>query len=71
MIFYFGILLQTEFVEGEELDHRIRSRINLVDLAGSERCWATQSSGERLRVNGAVLLVEGAAAGEASSQVLF
>lgn len=55
MIFYFGILLQTEFVEGEELDHRIRSRINLVDLAGSERCWATQSSGERLRVKGAVL----------------
>uniref|UniRef100_A0A8D1ZRE3 Kinesin-like protein KIF14 n=1 Tax=Sus scrofa TaxID=9823 RepID=A0A8D1ZRE3_PIG len=41
--------IQTEFVEGEELDHRIRSRINLVDLAGSERCWATQSSGERLR----------------------
>uniref|UniRef100_A0A8W4FLM9 Kinesin-like protein KIF14 n=1 Tax=Sus scrofa TaxID=9823 RepID=A0A8W4FLM9_PIG len=40
---------KTEFVEGEELDHRIRSRINLVDLAGSERCWATQSSGERLR----------------------
>uniref|UniRef100_A0A8D1V7R1 Kinesin-like protein KIF14 n=1 Tax=Sus scrofa TaxID=9823 RepID=A0A8D1V7R1_PIG len=41
--------IQTEFVEGEELDHRIRSRINLVDLAGSERCWVTQSSGERLR----------------------
>uniref|UniRef100_A0A8D1EYV1 Kinesin family member 14 n=1 Tax=Sus scrofa TaxID=9823 RepID=A0A8D1EYV1_PIG len=40
---------KTEFVEGEELDHRIRSRINLVDLAGSERCWVTQSSGERLR----------------------
>ncbi|KAK1897022.1 Kinesin-like protein KIF14 [Dissostichus eleginoides] len=29
---------QTEFVEGEEHDHSITSRINLVDLAGSERC---------------------------------
>ncbi|XP_010829379.1 PREDICTED: kinesin-like protein KIF14 [Bison bison bison] len=40
---------KTEFVEGEELDHRIRSRINLVDLAGSERCSATGTSGERLK----------------------
>uniref|UniRef100_A0A8C9AXC4 Kinesin-like protein KIF14 n=1 Tax=Phocoena sinus TaxID=42100 RepID=A0A8C9AXC4_PHOSS len=40
---------KTEFVEGEELDHRIRSRINLVDLAGSERCSETQTSGERLK----------------------
>ncbi|XP_059947456.1 kinesin-like protein KIF14 isoform X1 [Mesoplodon densirostris] len=40
---------KTEFVEGEELDHRIRSRINLVDLAGSERCSQTQTSGERLK----------------------
>ncbi|KAB0406596.1 hypothetical protein E2I00_010406, partial [Balaenoptera physalus] len=40
---------KTEFVEGEELDHRIRSRINLVDLAGSERCSETQPSGERLK----------------------
>ena len=48
---YFNVLLsQTEFVEGEELDHRIRSRINLVDLAGSERCSETQPSGERLKV---------------------
>ncbi|XDB58875.1 hypothetical protein ABFV05_012491 [Capra hircus] len=38
-----------EFVEGQELDHRIRSRINLVDLAGSERCSATGTSGERLK----------------------
>ncbi|KAB0377462.1 hypothetical protein FD755_011906 [Muntiacus reevesi] len=40
---------KTEFVEGEELDHRIRSRINLVDLAGSERCSATGTIGERLK----------------------
>lgn len=40
---------KTEFVEGQELDHRIRSRINLVDLAGSERCSATGTSGERLK----------------------
>ncbi|EQB78241.1 kinesin family member 14 [Camelus ferus] len=40
---------KTEFVEGEELDHRVRSRVNLVDLAGSERCPMTQTSGERLK----------------------
>ncbi|XP_043779901.1 kinesin-like protein KIF14 [Cervus elaphus] len=40
---------KTEFVEGEELDHRIQSRINLVDLAGSERCSATGTIGERLK----------------------
>lgn len=51
MMYYFNaLLLQKEFVEGEELDHRIRSRINLVDLAGSERCSATGTSGERLKV---------------------
>ncbi|XP_074525189.1 kinesin-like protein KIF14 isoform X2 [Halichoeres trimaculatus] len=40
---------QTEFVEGEEHEHSITSRINLVDLAGSERCNSAQTSGERLR----------------------
>uniref|UniRef100_A0A8C7LGX3 Kinesin-like protein KIF14 n=1 Tax=Oncorhynchus mykiss TaxID=8022 RepID=A0A8C7LGX3_ONCMY len=40
---------KTEFVEGEEHDHRITSRINLVDLAGSERCSSAQTSGDRLR----------------------
>ncbi|XP_054645283.1 kinesin-like protein KIF14 isoform X2 [Dunckerocampus dactyliophorus] len=40
---------KTEFVEGEEHDHNITSRINLVDLAGSERCNSAQTSGERLR----------------------
>ncbi|XP_066503711.1 kinesin-like protein KIF14 [Hoplias malabaricus] len=40
---------KTEFVEGEEHDHRIISRINLVDLAGSERCATAQTSGDRLR----------------------
>nr|XP_020762672.1 kinesin-like protein KIF14 [Odocoileus virginianus texanus] len=40
---------KTEFVEGEELDHRIRSRINLVDLAGSERCSAAGTVGEQLK----------------------
>ncbi|KAM4629240.1 kinesin-like protein KIF14 [Polymixia lowei] len=40
---------KTEFVEGEEHDHRISSRINLVDLAGSERCNSAQTSGDRLR----------------------
>uniref|UniRef100_A0A673XVU9 Kinesin-like protein KIF14 n=1 Tax=Salmo trutta TaxID=8032 RepID=A0A673XVU9_SALTR len=39
---------KTEFVEGEEHDHRITSRINLVDLAGSERCSSAQTSGDRL-----------------------
>ncbi|KAM6921415.1 kinesin-like protein KIF14 [Xenentodon cancila] len=40
---------KTEFVEGEEHDHSITSRINLIDLAGSERCNAAQTSGDRLR----------------------
>uniref|UniRef100_A0AAQ4NX01 Kinesin-like protein KIF14 n=1 Tax=Gasterosteus aculeatus aculeatus TaxID=481459 RepID=A0AAQ4NX01_GASAC len=40
---------QTEFVEGEEHDHSITSRINLVDLAGSERCNSAGTSGDRLR----------------------
>uniref|UniRef100_A0A4W5NP66 Kinesin-like protein KIF14 n=1 Tax=Hucho hucho TaxID=62062 RepID=A0A4W5NP66_9TELE len=40
---------KTEFVEGEEHDHRITSRINLVDLAGSERCSSAQTSGDRVR----------------------
>ncbi|XP_072245431.1 kinesin-like protein KIF14 [Leuresthes tenuis] len=40
---------KSEFVEGEEHDHSISSRINLVDLAGSERCNSAQTSGDRLR----------------------
>ncbi|XP_031234518.1 kinesin-like protein KIF14 [Mastomys coucha] len=40
---------KTEFVEGEEHDHRITSRINLIDLAGSERCSTAHLSGERLK----------------------
>uniref|UniRef100_A0A8C5DQZ5 Kinesin-like protein KIF14 n=1 Tax=Gouania willdenowi TaxID=441366 RepID=A0A8C5DQZ5_GOUWI len=40
---------KTEFVEGEEHDHSVTSRINLVDLAGSERCNSAQISGDRLR----------------------
>uniref|UniRef100_A0A8C1HMB5 Kinesin-like protein KIF14 n=1 Tax=Cyprinus carpio carpio TaxID=630221 RepID=A0A8C1HMB5_CYPCA len=40
---------KTEFVEEEEHDHCITSRINLVDLAGSERCTSAQTSGDRLR----------------------
>nr|XP_033772563.1 kinesin-like protein KIF14 [Geotrypetes seraphini]XP_033772564.1 kinesin-like protein KIF14 [Geotrypetes seraphini]XP_033772565.1 kinesin-like protein KIF14 [Geotrypetes seraphini] len=40
---------KTEFVEEEEHDHRITSRINLVDLAGSERCAVSQASGEQLK----------------------
>ncbi|XP_046893111.1 kinesin-like protein KIF14 [Hypomesus transpacificus] len=40
---------KTEFVEEEEHEHRITSRINLVDLAGSERCSSAQTSGDRLR----------------------
>nr|XP_005997779.2 PREDICTED: kinesin-like protein KIF14 isoform X2 [Latimeria chalumnae] len=40
---------KTEFVEEEEHDHRVTSRINLVDLAGSERCCSTQASGDRLK----------------------
>ncbi|KAG8518011.1 Kinesin-like protein KIF14 [Galemys pyrenaicus] len=40
---------KTEFVEGEEHDHRITSRINLIDLAGSERCSTAYTSGDRLK----------------------
>ncbi|XP_061096949.1 kinesin-like protein KIF14 [Conger conger] len=40
---------KTEFVEEEEHDHTITSRINLVDLAGSERCSSAQTSEDRLR----------------------
>ncbi|KAI6051554.1 kinesin-like protein KIF14 [Marmota monax] len=40
---------KTEFVEGEEHDHRITSRINLIDLAGSERCSVAHTSGDRLK----------------------
>ncbi|XP_045392048.1 kinesin-like protein KIF14 [Lemur catta] len=40
---------KTEFVEGEEHDHRITSRINLIDLAGSERCSMARTSGDRLK----------------------
>ncbi|XP_051003454.1 kinesin-like protein KIF14 [Acomys russatus] len=40
---------KTEFVEGEEHEHRITSRINLIDLAGSERCSTAHTSGERLK----------------------
>ncbi|XP_004439031.1 PREDICTED: kinesin-like protein KIF14 [Ceratotherium simum simum] len=40
---------KTEFVEGEEHDHRVTSRINLVDLAGSERCSLEHTCGERLK----------------------
>ncbi|KAM9612652.1 kinesin-like protein KIF14 [Trichechus inunguis] len=40
---------KTEFVEGEEHDHRITSRINLIDLAGSERCCTAHTGGDRLK----------------------
>lgn len=40
---------KTEFVEGEEHEHRITSRINLIDLAGSERSSTAHTSGERLK----------------------
>ncbi|XP_023660428.2 kinesin-like protein KIF14 isoform X1 [Paramormyrops kingsleyae] len=45
------VMTQTkrEFVEEEEHDHRITSKINLVDLAGSERCSSAQTWGDRLR----------------------
>uniref|UniRef100_A0A4W3I710 Kinesin-like protein n=1 Tax=Callorhinchus milii TaxID=7868 RepID=A0A4W3I710_CALMI len=40
---------KTEFVEEEEHEHSVTSRVNLVDLAGSERCFTAQTSGERLK----------------------
>lgn len=49
--FRYGAYNQTEFVEGEEHEHSITSRINLVDLAGSERSNSAQTSGDRLRVH--------------------
>ncbi|XP_067846718.1 kinesin-like protein KIF14 [Heptranchias perlo] len=40
---------KTEFVEEEEHEHCVTSRVNLVDLAGSERCFTAQTSGDRLK----------------------
>ncbi|XP_069794035.1 kinesin-like protein KIF14 isoform X2 [Narcine bancroftii] len=40
---------KTEFVDEQELDHCVTSRVNLVDLAGSERCFTSQTSGDRLK----------------------
>ncbi|XP_036926426.1 kinesin-like protein KIF14 [Sturnira hondurensis] len=40
---------QTECVDGEELEHRVTSRVNLVDLAGSERCGPAGTCGQQLR----------------------
>ncbi|XP_044218088.1 kinesin-like protein KIF14 [Thunnus albacares] len=64
---------KTEFVEGEEHDHSITSRINLVDLAGSERCNSAQTSGERLREGASInksLLTLGKVISALSEQVL-
>uniref|UniRef100_M3ZV09 Kinesin-like protein KIF14 n=1 Tax=Xiphophorus maculatus TaxID=8083 RepID=M3ZV09_XIPMA len=64
---------KTEFVEGEEHDHSISSRINLVDLAGSERCRTAQTSGERLREGASInksLLTLGKVISALSEQVL-
>jgi len=38
-----------EFVEGEEHEHRITSRINLVDPTGSEHCNTAQTSENHLK----------------------
>ncbi|XP_033104255.1 kinesin-like protein KIF14 isoform X2 [Anneissia japonica] len=38
-----------EKLEGEDLIHRVTSRINLIDLAGSERCSSAATSGDRLK----------------------
>ncbi|XP_035996965.1 kinesin-like protein KIF14 [Fundulus heteroclitus] len=64
---------KTEFVEGEEHDHSITSRINLVDLAGSERSSTAQTSGERLREGASInksLLTLGKVISALSEQVL-
>ncbi|XP_014822861.1 PREDICTED: kinesin-like protein KIF14 [Poecilia mexicana] len=64
---------KTEFVEGEEHDHSISSRINLVDLAGSERSRTAQTSGERLREGASInksLLTLGKVISALSEQVL-
>lgn len=42
---------QVEFVNEEQCDRRLSSRINLIDLAGSECCSTAQTTGERLKVN--------------------
>ena len=44
------VSLQTEDVEGEELESSKVSILNLVDLAGSERVGASLSQGDRLKV---------------------
>ena len=56
LCFVYAAICNEELLEGEELDHRIRSRINLVDLAGSERCSATGTIGERLKVTHPLML---------------
>ncbi|KAM4738851.1 kinesin-like protein KIF14 [Anableps anableps] len=64
---------KTEFVEGEEHDHSITSRINLVDLAGSERSSTAQTSGDRLREGASInksLLTLGKVISALSEQVL-
>ncbi|XP_038147695.1 kinesin-like protein KIF14 [Cyprinodon tularosa] len=64
---------KTEFVEGEEHDHSISSRINLVDLAGSERSSTAQTSGDRLREGASInksLLTLGKVISALSEQVL-
>ncbi|GCB74803.1 hypothetical protein scyTo_0003896 [Scyliorhinus torazame] len=45
------VITQTkaEFVEEEEHEHCVTSKVNLVDLAGSERCFTAQTSGDRLK----------------------
>ncbi|XP_017268937.1 kinesin-like protein KIF14 isoform X2 [Kryptolebias marmoratus] len=65
--------MKTEFVEGEEHDHSITSRINLVDLAGSERCNSAQTSGDRLKEGASInksLLTLGKVISALSEQVL-
>ncbi|XP_071948692.1 kinesin-like protein KIF14 [Antedon mediterranea] len=38
-----------ENLEGDDLVHRVTSRINLIDLAGSERCSSAVTTGDRLK----------------------
>ncbi|XP_051866726.1 LOW QUALITY PROTEIN: kinesin-like protein KIF14 [Pristis pectinata] len=40
---------KTEFVDEQEHEHCVTSRVNLVDLAGSERCFTSQTCGDRLK----------------------
>ncbi|MGH0118849.1 UNVERIFIED_CONTAM: hypothetical protein FKN15_001196 [Acipenser sinensis] len=49
---------KTEFVEEEEHDHMITSRINLVIVTGSKRCSAAQTSGDRLEKAGITFKVD-------------